>query len=65
MFNLTLAEIFFFGILYRFKNEHPLFTFTLFITIKSSYFLTGHETEISFFKKEDYDRYKANPVLKW
>lgn len=25
----------------------------------------GHETEISFFKKEDYDRYKANPVLKW
>ncbi|XP_066029268.1 UPF0538 protein C2orf76 homolog [Pocillopora verrucosa] len=26
---------------------------------------TGHETEISFFKKEDYDRYKANPVLKW
>ncbi|RMX57506.1 hypothetical protein pdam_00005760, partial [Pocillopora damicornis] len=24
----------------------------------------GHETEISFFKKEDYDRYKANPVLK-
>lgn len=25
----------------------------------------GHETEISFFKKEDYERYKDNPMLKW
>lgn len=24
-----------------------------------------HETEISFFKKEDYLRYKENPVLVW
>lgn len=24
-----------------------------------------NETEISFFKKEDYDRYKANPETKW
>ncbi|XP_020607710.1 UPF0538 protein C2orf76 homolog [Orbicella faveolata] len=24
-----------------------------------------NETEISFFKKEDYERYKANPEMKW
>merc|ERR1711973_1042538 len=25
----------------------------------------GHETEISYFKREEYEKYKANPVLKW
>ncbi|KAM7447671.1 hypothetical protein ABFA07_004206 [Porites harrisoni] len=24
-----------------------------------------HETEISLFKKEDYKKYQANPILKW
>ncbi|XP_070566461.1 UPF0538 protein C2orf76 homolog isoform X2 [Ptychodera flava] len=25
----------------------------------------AHETELSYFKREDYDKYKANPTLKW
>lgn len=28
-------------------------------------FSTEHETEISLFKKEDYKKYQANPILKW
>ena len=32
----------------------------------SSFFkITGHETEILYFKKEDYVRYKANKEVKW
>lgn len=37
----------------------------LYINILFLCFLTGNETEISFFKKEDYERYKANPAMKW